>query len=131
MPLFDGGVFSTFGQAGHVVFPGAISHLTVRLGYGEFLSEDTPYTFTLWVNGDPAFDVSCVIPSKGKGEFCEDGAKPFDNCFEVGPQDLIAVQAQPKFKTHSGEAAGDPFTLSPHASWVAKLDLYGECPEDE
>jgi len=130
MPLFDGGAFATFGEAAHVVLPGAISHLTVRLGNGEFLSDETPYTFTLWVNGNPAFDLSCEIPSKGKGEFCEDGDKPFYNCLNVGPQDVIAVHVAPGFKTHeSGESAGGGPTLSPHASWVAKLDLYGECPE--
>jgi hypothetical protein len=118
IPLFDGTTSGFFNEIGHLTLPGAITHLAVALGDGETLESNTAYTFSLVVNGQKTNIISCVIPSKGKGNFCQDGDKDND-CVEVGKQDRIAIQADPKF------AGVHPPV---HVSWVAKLDLYGSCP---
>lgn len=121
VPLFDGGFDSSLGGAGHVVLPGAITHLSVRLDSS--LSPGDAYTFSLVVKGEKT-NVSCTIPAKGKGDFCEAGDK--FNCAEVTDQAAIAIQAAPKFKSPGGSQAGDGGGQV-RMSWVAKLDLYGTC----
>jgi hypothetical protein len=116
IPLFDGTTSGFFNEIGHLTLPGAITHLAVALGDGESLSSTTPYTFSLVVNGQKTNTISCVIPSKGKGNFCQDGDK--GDCVEVGKQDRIAIQADAKFKGYNPQV---------HMSWVAKLDLFGSC----
>jgi hypothetical protein len=90
------------------------------------LTEQNPYVFLLMVNGN-LVPIGCDIPSKGKGEFCEDGAK-FDDCVEIGPQDTVAVAAFPGGLKPTGETAGINGNFpGVQASWVAKLDIGGEC----
>src|ERR1700694_2606470 len=116
IPMFDGAVSGFFNEVGHVTLPGVITHLVIRLYDGQHLDSNYSYIFTIVKNGQKT-DVSCSIPSKGKGDSCTDGDK--DDCLFVGPQDLIAVQAVPKSRN---VGAGDaPVQMS----WVAKLDLYG------
>jgi hypothetical protein len=112
VPLFDGGV-SRLSPIRHVTLPGAITHLEVQLDHA--LNPDEGFSFHISVNGIKS-DVRCGIPSK-KGDFCADGDKD-SHCVEVGPQDLIAVQAVTQGRV------GGLYRMS----WVAKLDLYGSCP---
>src|ERR1700674_5489539 len=91
IPMFDGGVCGFFNEVGHVALPGTITHLTVHLYQGQSLDSGTPYIFSISVNGHETGQ-SCVIPSKGKGDSCTDGAK-VAHCIQVGPQDLIAIEA--------------------------------------
>jgi hypothetical protein len=123
--MFDAGV-GTFGEQGHVIFPGAITHLTIHLSTP--LTSINAYNFFISLNGKFT-NVDCFIPAKGKGDFCEDGRK-VTNCVEVSPQDRIAVAAIPFQTDLSGQAAGGPSQPNVRMSWVAKLDLYGSCPAD-
>jgi hypothetical protein len=123
IPLFGGGVdFSPF--AGGVLVPGALTHLTVRLYDGQFVTDDNPYVFIVLIEDQP-FPIGCVIPSKGKGNFCEDGDKDF-GCVEIGPQDTVAVVAFPAGAI-GGQVAGTNGGSPVQASWVAKLDIGGTC----
>ena len=124
VPLFDGGVSGSFAGAGHVVLPGALTHLSVRLT-GDVLAGDA-YEFTIVLNGKKT-SVRCEVPSKGKGDFCESGDKEGD-CADVRHQSNVAVQAVP-LGNSTGQAAGNG-KAHVQMSWMAKLDLYGECPGD-
>jgi hypothetical protein len=119
VPMFDGALSNLFGDVQHLTFPGAITHLEVVLD--DDLGPGQQYLFTLVVNGQTpqgVTPISCRIPSK-KGNFCADGDK--GHCIEVGKQDQIAVHAEP-----SGNFGGQH---APRMSWVAKLDLFGTCPD--
>ena len=115
--MFDGAVSTSFSEVAHVVLPGAITHLTVKLDQN--ISDE--YIFALTTNGGGSL-MSCIIPAKGKGDFCEAGDK--DRCIEVGPQDVIAVLVAQSGS--GGQVAGKSQTPV-RMSWVAKLDLYGTC----
>jgi hypothetical protein len=123
VPMFDGGVSGSFAGAGHVVLPGAITHLTVRLTSP--VDAEDGFIFSISINGKKS-NVTCTVPAKGKGDFCEAGDKVGD-CVEAGPQDTMAVQVVPS-GTFGGQSAGSPGLYDVQMSWSAKLDLYGECP---
>jgi hypothetical protein len=108
---------------GHVVLPGAITHLTVQLS-GD-VDAAHGYIFTISLNGKKT-SVVCTVPSKGKGDFCEAGDKEGD-CVEARHQDNLAVQAVPLGNSVTGQAAGNGKT-EVRMSWMAKLSLYGGCP---
>jgi hypothetical protein len=131
VPLFDG-AGGSFGPIGHLALPGRLTHLEVLLDPG--LTQGESFVFTLVVNGQKQQlifnnlqSVSCTIPSK-KADFCADGDKNSD-CVEVGPQDRIAVQVVPQGTFLAGQAAGGNGAAHIRMSWVAKLDLYGECSD--
>jgi len=122
VPMFDGKVGSSFDEVAHVTLPGAITHLTVKLDR----TASELLTFAI-VSGSFSTVVQCFIPAKGKGDFCEAGDK--GQCLEVRPQDRIAVLAAPA--GGGGQPAGIGNGTTPYRmSWVAKLELYGECPDN-
>ena len=97
-----------------------MSHLQVLID-GTVFSPDS-ITFTVLRNGSTT-GVTCTIPSKGKGDFCEAGDK--NQCVLFDAQDSIAIQADPSgsfFPFQSGSTAG--FGSGPRMSWVAKLDMF-------
>lgn len=121
VPLYDGATGSSATGIQHLTLPGAITHLSVLL---DDPLQQGAFLFTLVVNGQEA-DLSCTIPSK-KGDFCVDADKGAD-CVEVGKQDQIAIKAVAKGAVFDGVAGGGSSLPSSRMSWVAKLDLYGQC----
>src|ERR1700694_1538937 len=59
VPMFDGGAGSSFGGVGHVVLPGAITHLSVQLDHPA--GGGLEFTFSISINGKKSH-VSCTTP---------------------------------------------------------------------
>jgi len=122
VPMFDGTVaLGSPASVQHLTLPGAITHLEVLLDHP--LSSGS-FAFTLVRNGNKT-SLTCTVPSK-KGDYCETGNKNI--CVEVNKQDQIAIQSDPSgsiFDTNAGAAGFSSFRMS----WVAKLDLYGQCSD--